>query len=163
MTVVRRLVVLAVVLSLALSGPFAPIARAQQPSAPPGQPFAPGQPDLVKEALKAPGQPVPSGFASYQAPPISQPEARRPSENRQLDEGFYSTFAGVATAFLVPGRAMTCALGGLVSFGVLVLTLGSGYRAATRVIEEGCGGKWVVNAEDLRPARSPMDAPITSY
>jgi len=31
------------------------------------------------------------------------------------------------------------------------LTLGSGYKASTRVVEEGCAQKWVIRGHDLRP------------
>ena len=176
MTAVRRLIVPALVCSLALSGPLAPFAAAQQPSVPPAQP------DIFEEALKATGQrlpsstqqappaaepapstaPPPPGSTSYQPAPSTQPERAKASDGRLNDE-FYSVFAGVATGFLFSGRAMTCTLGGVVSVGVLIFTLGSGYRAATRVIEEGCGGKWTVTADDLRPTQSMVDLPIQTY
>lgn len=160
MTAVCRLVVLGLVFSLALSGPVAQIASAQQPQQ---QPTKPAEPNLFEEALKATGQaPAPAG-TSFQPAPTMQPEATKPVNGRQLDDEFYNVFAGVATAFLVPGRTMTCVLGGGVAFGVLVVSLGSGYRAATRVLEEGCGGKWVVDADDLRPGRRQIDMPVERY
>ena len=157
MTVVRSLIVLGVVISLALSGPLAPFAGAQQPSAPP----RPGQPDVFQEPLKTTAQ-VPPGSPSYQPPPTMEPVSTKPADTT-LDEKFYERFASVATGFLIPGRAFTCGLGGIVAGGLLLFTLGSAYRAATRVMEEGCGGKWKVTADDLRSTRSMIDVPVQSY
>ena len=88
------------------------------------QPTQPG-PDLFQEALKA--------------------EQKTGGEKNVYDAG-----AVVVNVFLVPGRAVTCLLGGVVGLVVLGGTLGSGYRAATTAVNEGCGGKWVVTGEDLR-------------
>jgi len=57
----------------------------------------------------------------------------------------------VTNIFLVPGRAITCGLGGIVGVAVLAVTLGTGYKAASAVWHEGCGGKWTVSADDIRP------------
>src|SRR5438128_935609 len=91
------------------------------------QPAQPPAPDLFQESLKA--ERASSGQGS----------------------GLYGVGAVVTNIFLVPGRAFTCALGGVVGVGVLAVTLGTGYRAAAAVWQEGCGGKWVVSGDDLRP------------
>ena len=166
MTAVRRLVVFSLVFSLALSGPLAQLASAQQtqpaqPSEQPQQPTTP-EPDLFQEALKAAGQ-VPGAPTSFQPPPPAPSEPMRGANGRQMSDTFYDAFAGVATAFLIPGRALTCVLGGGVAFGVFVISLGTGYRGATRVMEEGCGGKWIVHADDLRPGRTQIDMPVERY
>ena len=75
----------------------------------------------------------------------------------------YGVAAGMATTFLIPGRIITCGLGSGVAAVLLGLTLGTSYRMAARIIEEGCGGKWVVNPDDLLPDRQPepMRGPMT--
>ena len=69
----------------------------------------------------------------------------------QADFGCIPAGAVAVNVFHVPGRAITCTLGGLTAGAVLLLTLGSAYRAASGVMHEGCGGKWIVTGDDLRP------------
>lgn len=125
-----RVVSVTMVLALLLGGPLTPMAagQSQQP-----------QSDVFKETTKG---------AILQDPPP-------PKADVEFSETFYDVTAGVMTAFLVPGRAATCLAGGAVGFIVLVFTLGSAYRAAHGALEEGCGGKWIVRGEDLRPDRPP--------
>jgi hypothetical protein len=66
--------------------------------------------------------------------------------------------AGLADVFYIPGKAVLCSLGFATGIVLLVLTVGSGYRAAAAVGREGCGGKWVLTGRDLRPAE-----PLNSY
>jgi hypothetical protein len=139
-------VVSALLAALLLAGPLAPFAGAQQPPqpAPPmnqpgagGQPPAPPAPDLFQETLRA--------------------ERAMPRENH-----FYDVEAVVASAFLIPGRAITCVLGGAVGLVVLGVTLGTAYRPASAVFHEGCGGKWVVTGDDLRP-ETATGRPVEFY
>lgn len=102
-------------------------AFAQQPAY-----SGPAQPDLFQEQMKV---------------------QRAPERN----EAPYNVGAGVVNAFLIPGRTITCAVGTAVGIAVLALTFGTAYKAAAAAGEEGCGGKWVVTGEDLRP-----DPPATS-
>ncbi len=158
MTLRFRVVAACVVVSFALAGPFAPIVLAQQPSqpvapapvtqapAPPAQATPPPQSELFQETLKAQNP--------YPQPPMGQELL---PENRTLSRDFYEVAAGVATAFVIPGHAIICTLGGVTAVGVLLLTFGSGYRPATRVLEEGCGGKWIITADDLAPTAAPYD------
>jgi hypothetical protein len=90
------------------------------------QPTQPPAPDLFQETLKA---------------------------EREADQhrGTYEAGAVAVNVFLVPGRAITCVLGGVVSFVTLAATFGTGYRAASAAMHEGCGGKWMVTGDDLRP------------
>jgi hypothetical protein len=90
------------------------------------QPAQPPAPDLFQESLKA--------------------ERASGQQSSTYDAG-----AIVTNIFLVPGRAITCGLGGVVGVAVLAATLGTGYRAASAVWHEGCGGKWTVTGEDIRP------------
>jgi len=91
------------------------------------QPAQPPAPDLFQESLKA-----------------ERAAAAQPSKA-------YDTAAVVTNIFLVPGRAITCGLGAIVGVGVLAATLGTAYKAASSVWHEGCGGRWTVTAEDMRP------------
>lgn len=96
------------------------------------QPTQPPAPDLFQETLKA----------------------ERESERSR---GSYDAGAVAVNVFLVPGRAITCLLGSVVGIVALAATLGTGYRAASAAVHEGCGGKWMVTGDDLRPdARSSI-------
>ena len=142
-----RMVTVCLMVSLLLAGPWAPIVVAQQPMQPPPPPPGPStQPDVFQEALKVsrPGAPAPGADMGQPMPP-----------------GFYDVAAGVMTGFLIPGRVVTCALGNAAAGALLVITFGSAYRAATRVVEEGCGGKWVLSADDLLPDRQPARGPVS--
>jgi hypothetical protein len=129
-----RILTAVLVLSLIMTGPLAPAALAQQPpqpaqpTPPPAPPvqLQPAQPDLFQETLKA----------------------ERAAERGQAA---YDAGAVVVNTFLVPGRTITCVLGGAVGIVVLAMTFGSAYKAAADVANEGCGGKWVVTGDDLRP------------
>jgi len=132
MTLPFRVVALTVVLALLLGGPLSPVAFAQAT-----QP----QPDAFKETMKPP------------AVPAEPPPGR---DDVVMSDTFYNVTAGVMSAFLIPGRTITCIAGGTVGVLALVLTFGSAYRGATRALEEGCGGKWIVRGEDLMPDRPPI-------
>lgn len=135
-SVACRMVALAVALALGLGGPLTSVAGAQQPSQPmqpPGQ--SAQQPDLFKETLKA-------------------------SESEQASKA-YDIGAGVVNAVAIPGKVVLCTIGGIVSAGLLIVTFGTGYKAAAGVVREGCGGKWIVTGDDLRPER--QDASLPSY
>ena len=124
-------VVSALLLAVLLGGPLATLAGAQQPTQPPAPAAQPPAtqapaPDLFQESLKA-----------------------ERATNRQ--SGFYDAGAVVTNIFLVPGRAITCGAGALLGVGLLAVTIGTAYRAASAVWHEGCGGKWVVTGDDLRP------------
>lgn len=62
----------------------------------------------------------------------------------------YELGAGVATVVNIPLRGALCGFGGLVGFAVMVITFGSGYRAAAKVVEEGCSGPWIITPEHLK-------------
>jgi hypothetical protein len=128
-------------------------------------PPAPPQPALVQAAPTppAPAQPAPAP-AVQPAPPA--PAAAQPAQPMQPDlfqetlkgqrasdrsQWLYNTEAIFVSIFMVPGRAITCAAGTVVGVGLLGISLGSGYRAATNIFHEGCGGKWIVTGDDLRP------------
>jgi hypothetical protein len=89
------------------------------------QPAQPAQPDLFKETLKA-----------------------QSASDKSQD--YYDAGAVAVNVFLIPGRVLTCVAGGLVGGVFLALTFGSAYKAASAIVNEGCGGKWVVKGDDLR-------------
>lgn len=127
MTMAIRSLTVVLIASLLAAGPLTPAAWAQQPTAPPPvEPVQPAQPDLFQETLKA----------------------QRSSERNEL---VYDAGAVVVNTFLVPGRAVTCIVGGAISIALLAATLGSAYKAAAGMMNEGCGGKWMVTGDDLRP------------
>jgi hypothetical protein len=128
-TSVVRCLTLLIVASFALAGPLAPLVHAQA-----AQPAQPAQPDLFQETLKS----------------------QRTSDRAQ---GFYATEAAVVNVVRVPGKVVTCAAGAAIGIVLLVFTLGSGYRAAAAITDEGCGGKWILKGDDLRPeGPAPMVA-----
>ncbi len=128
MRLLARSIAVAVVLSLVVSGPLAPLAAAQQPA----------QPDLMQEAVKT-TQRTESGSAAY-------------------DVG-----AGLANVAYIPGKAFVCGLGVMAGTVLLLISLGSGYRAAAAAGEEGCGGKWVLTGDDLRPMPRTEEAERPAY
>jgi hypothetical protein len=133
-TSVVRCLTLLIVASFALAGPLAPLAHAQAVQPAPAQPGQPAPPDLFQETLKA----------------------QRTSDRSQ---GLYATEAAVVNVVRVPGKVVTCAAGAAIGIVLLVFTLGSGYRASAAITDEGCGGKWILKGDDLRPeGPAPMVA-----
>jgi hypothetical protein len=100
------------------------------------QPATPATPELFQETLKA-------------------------EQESDRSRGTYDAGAVAVNVFLVPGRAITCFLGGVVGVAVLAATFGTQYRAASAAVHEGCGGKWMVTGDDLRPEARPR--PMESY
>ena len=119
MKTVSRAIALTVVLSLVLGGPLAPLASAQQSTAP--------KPDVMQEAMKA-------------------------SAASEPNKAAYDVGAGVANVFFVPGKVVLCGMSSVFSLTLLAITFGNAYREAAGVAREGCGGKWTLVGEDLRPA-----------
>ncbi len=130
-------VVSALLAALLLAGPLAPLAGAQQPVQPASPVGQPAAPDLFQETLR-----------------VEQATSRQ--------KGVYEAGAVAVNVFLVPGRAITCLLGGVVGLAVLGGTLGTGYRPASAAVHEGCGGKWMVTGDDLRP-ESVYGRPMEFY
>jgi hypothetical protein len=88
-------------------------------------------------------------------PPVLMPDVVKEDDSATLRPfDLYSVGAGVFTVARIPVNIGLCALGVVVGSGLFLATLGSGYRASTRVFEEGCAQQWFVRSDDLRPARS---------
>jgi hypothetical protein len=65
--------------------------------------------------------------------------------------------AGFLNVAYVPGKAIVCGLGTVASVGVMILTLGSAYRAAVGAFKEGCGGTWILTPEHVAGKIPPKD------
>ena len=65
--------------------------------------------------------------------------------------------AGFLNVVYVPGKAIVCGLGTIVSVGVMLVTLGSAYRAAVATFKEGCDGTWVLTPEHVAGKIPPRD------
>jgi len=73
----------------------------------------------------------------------------------------YDVGAGVLTVVRIPFNLGLCAIGTVLGTALFVLTLGSGYKGSTRVVEEGCAQKWVVRGQDIRPLHGAYSEPAT--
>jgi hypothetical protein len=90
-------------------------------------------------------------------------ETLRAEQESDRARGAYEAGAVAVNVFLVPGRAITCVLGGVVGMVALAATLGTAYRAASAAVHEGCGGKWLVTGDDLRPDPRHRTTTMESY
>src|SRR4029450_4173377 len=101
--------------------------------------------------------------SAQQPPPPPAPdmfqETLRAQQAAEADRKVYDAGAIATNIFLVPGRAITCVLGGAVGIALLAATLGTAYRAASGAMHEGCGGKWTVTGDELRP-EGPTAGPV---
>jgi len=100
-----------------------------------------------------PLQPLASAQAIQPAPPPPDDIRIEPTP-RGIDG--YDVGAGVVTVLKAPFNVVLCVLGGAVGLSLFAVTLGSGYRVATRAVEQGCRGPWVVRGDDLRPEDAPV-------
>jgi hypothetical protein len=60
-----------------------------------------------------------------------------------------ATAANFMNVVYVPGKAIICTAGALTSALVMLLTFGSGYRAARGVFLEGCSAPWALTADHV--------------
>ncbi|PYN85033.1 MAG: hypothetical protein DMD87_25155 [Candidatus Rokuibacteriota bacterium] len=127
MKIVSRVLAVVVALAMLATGPLAPLATAQQPAQTPPPP--------------APPMPQPA------APPQDLPE----QESHLAEYTAYNVGAGIANVFYIPGKVLLCGLGGGVGIFILFISLGSAPKPAAYFAREGCGGKWILTGDDLRP------------
>jgi hypothetical protein len=80
-------------------------------------------------------------------------------EAAPLPDGVYEVGAGIATAVNLPLRGALCVVGGVLGFAALLATFGSGYRFATGIVEEGCGGPWVLTPDQMKGGAPRTEAP----
>ncbi len=72
-------------------------------------------------------------------------------ESHLAESAAYNVGAGIANVFYIPGKGLLCGLGGAVGVFILIISIGSAPRPAAYFAREGCGGKWVLTGDDLRP------------
>src|SRR5262245_1515481 len=158
-----RILAIAVAFLMLVTGPLAPIAFAQQPSPVQSEPAAP-PPPLPQPEPAAQQQPMPQPEPVAQQPmPQPEPVVQQPTqpampqqpeplrESRMAESAAYNVGAGIANIFYIPGKCILCAAG--VTSGVLIMlfTIGSAPRPAAYFAREGCGGRWYLVGDDLRP------------
>jgi hypothetical protein len=146
-----RTLAVAVSLLMLMTGPLAPVAFAQQPSPVQPEPAAQQQP-MPQPEPAVQQQPMPQPEPAVQQPAqqtLPQPEPVR--ETRMAESAAYNVGAGIANVFYIPGKGILCAAG--VTSGVLIMlfTIGSAPRPAAYFAREGCGGRWYLVGDDLRP------------
>ena len=61
------------------------------------------------------------------------------------------TAAAASNVFYVPGKAIVCGLSGLGWVIAMTLTFGALYQESADFVRGGCGGQWVLSAEDIKP------------
>lgn len=182
-TPATRLMAALVAISLVVTG-LSPVAQAQQSTPPvesttplesaeqPMLPTPPSAPDptVAQAQQPAPLQPVPMQPVPLPPPSAVAPSAPATAQPMQPDlfqetlkaetrgsgarQALYEAGAVVTNIFLIPGRAITCALGATLGVAVLAVTFGTQYKTAAGAFDEGCGGKWVVTGDDLKPEGS---------
>jgi hypothetical protein len=113
---------------------------------------------LVLVATMVLGGPLAPYVAAQQPTMPAQPDPY--AAQRQMDtesNGAYVAGAAIANVVYVPGKAILCGLGGVAGFAILLATFGSAYRAASAIGHEGCAGRWLLRADDLRPSPTATD------
>ena len=100
---------------------------------------------------------VPSALGQAPPPPPAPAVVEGMPAEQQIARGadLYDVGAGVVTAGRIPFNLALCALGAATGTALFLLTLGTAYKATTRVFEEGCAQRWIIRGEDLRPRGAP--------
>jgi hypothetical protein len=146
-----RVIAVWIVLALVLAGPLQPMAAAQQATqAPAPQDTAQTQPAAPVQETAQATQPAPAPAPAVQPAPV-EPQTLPPRREHKTD--VYDVGAVAMNVVALPLKATTCVLGGAVGFSLLVLTFGSADRATANVVREGCGQKWIIRGNDIRPPR----------
>jgi hypothetical protein len=94
-------------------------------------------PSVARVGAQAPDPPAP---AATELEPVP---ATGPASGAQMAS------AVAVNLFRIPGKTVLCGLGSVGAGALMVLTFGTQYRAAGAVLDEGCGGKWVIGPADL--------------
>jgi hypothetical protein len=138
MTTGVRLLAVVVAMLMFVTGPLAPLAAAEEsPSA---------QPALLAQA---PAQPMPEPTTTP-LPPQRIPEPMQP-ESRTGHAVAYNVGAGIANVFFIPGKCVLCVAGVASGVFVMLISIGSAPRTAAYFAREGCGGRWILTGDDIRP------------
>ena len=102
-------------------------------------------------ALLLTGPLAPVAWAQQPQQPMLYEEAMKATKAAEPSLAHQMGAVAVNAAY-VPGKVALCALGTGVALLALSITLGSGYRTAARLANEGCGGPWIVTGKDLKAA-----------
>jgi len=85
-------------------------------------------------------------------PAVTPPPPDLPEQESHMGEAAaYNVGAGIANVFYIPGKVLLCGVGGATGIFILLISLGSAPRPAAYFAREGCGGKWILTGDDLRP------------
>ena len=156
-----RILAVAVAFLMLMTGPLAPIAFAQMPSPVPPEPAAQQPPPQPEPAVQQ--QPTVQPEPVAQQPPPPEPAAQPPAqqampqqpeplrESRMAESAAYNVGAGIANIFYIPGKCILCAAGVTSGIFIMLITIGSAPRPAAYFAREGCGGRWYLVGDDLRP------------
>lgn len=120
-----RILASVVSLLMLVTGPLAPLASAQQPPPPSTEPAAPPPPPPPMDPVKP--------------------------DSRVGEAAAYHAGAAVANVFYVPGKGFLCGIGAAAGIFILAITFGSQPKTAAAFAREGCGGRWFLTGDDLRP------------
>ncbi len=81
----------------------------------------------------------------------SRGEEAAPAQNGP--DGGAVAGAVVSDLIYVPGKVLTCVLGGAFWTGAMVVTFGTIYKEAGNFVHDACTGKWVVKGADMVGAK----------
>jgi hypothetical protein len=86
----------------------------------------------------------PGALAQTGPPENTSATAEEPSSGKEVAAGF-------TNVLYVPGKAIACTLSAGFWAGIMVLSLGGSYKdeEAAKIINGGCGGKWILKGKDL--------------
>lgn len=118
------------VVALALTGSLAPATAWAQ----------------VPTGSQAPGGPTPVTGLTADDPGRSRYILELPVTPTTENHRVGATFVNMVH---VPGKAILCGMGAMLSTVVLLVTFGSAYELAVKTFEEGCHGDWVLKPEHL--------------
>ena len=144
-----RILAVAVSFLMLMTGPLAPIAFAQQPS--PVQPEPAAQQPPMTQPEPVAQQPPPTQPEPVAQQPAPQPMPEPLRESRMAESAAYNVGAGIANVFYIPGKCILCAAGVASGVFIMLVTIGSAPRPAAYFAREGCGGRWYLVGDDLRP------------
>jgi hypothetical protein len=144
-----RILAVAVSFLMLMTGPLAPIAFAQQPSPVQPEPVAQQPPMTQPEPVAQQPPPTQPEPVAQQPAPQPMPEPLR--ESRMAESAAYNVGAGIANVFYIPGKCILCAAGVASGVFIMLVTIGSAPRPAAYFAREGCGGRWYLVGDDLRP------------
>lgn len=80
--------------------------------------------------------------------------AQDTSQPKDAPGGGATAAAVVSDIIYVPGKAVVCGVSGVLWVATMALTFGTLYQESSDFVKGGCGGRWVLTGEDIKPAKS---------